>query len=471
MVFAALASIIQLGSADVVTANGSWKYGGKSWRVSEGGGKVSVVSRKSVILEFDRSYSKALIADEKVADVLPLTDRSLYVVGKEIGATTLALLDENKNVITSLEVDVTHDLKGLRDKLRRNLPAASIAVTSTNGHILLSGSVPDSSVVRKAMAIAEQYAPKNVSHAFQVRAVQQVMLEVRFIEANRRASRELGVGNQIRNRYCNADVGGQAALIGGFVNSATLVSGAQPFGAMIANLLDNGIRADLIVRALEERGLARRLAEPNLVTMSGDKASFLAGGEFPFPVASDNDTITIEFKRFGVALEFTPTVLADGLINLKIEPEVSELDSAGGIQIGGVQIPGLVVRKAQTTVELRNGQSFAIAGLLQANNFRLSRQLPWIGKVPVLGALFRSAEYRKDQTDLVIIVTPRLVRGSVPGQRRITPLDGARPSSDADYFMLSREENPKWRTTIRSDRKHNRRRPGHIISLNSEDSR
>ena len=455
--------------ASLANANGNWKEigNGKAWRMSTSGGKISVVTRKSTIIELNEPYSKALVADEKVADVLPLTDRSIYVVGKEIGSTSLALLDEQKRVIASLEIDVTHDITSLREKLRETIPQSKVQVSGANGRILLSGTVPDATTVEKAVAIAEQYAPKAVTSALQVRAVQQVMLEVRFIEANRTASRELGVGQRLRNGDFNADIGGQAALVNGFVASGALISGTQPFGALIARLLDNGLTADLIVRALEERGLARRLAEPNLVTMSGDKASFLAGGEFPFPVASEENTITIEFKRFGVALEFTPTVLSDGLINLKIEPEVSELDPAGGIRISDVQIPGLVVRKAQTTVELRDGQSFAIAGLLQHNNSRLSQQLPWIGKVPVLGTLFRSAEYRKNQTDLVIIVTPRLVRGTSPGQKLVSPLDETKPSSDLDYFLLSREENPKWRTIVRRDHRRGRVRPGHIISVQS----
>ena len=266
-------------------ANGNWKeFGnGKAWRMSTSSGKISVVTRKSTIIELNEPYSKALVADEKVADVLPLTDRSLYVVGKEVGSTSLALLDEQKRVIASLEVDVTHDIKDLRAKLRETIPQSRVRVSGANGRIVLSGTVPDTTTIEKAVAVAEQYAPKSVTNALQVRAVQQVMLEVRFIEANRTASRELGVSQRLRNGDFNADIGGQSVLANGFVASSALISGTQPFGALIARLLDNGLTADLIVRALEERGLARRLAEPNLVTMSGDKASFLAGGEFPFP--------------------------------------------------------------------------------------------------------------------------------------------------------------------------------------------
>jgi pilus assembly protein CpaC len=219
-----------------------------------------------------------------------------------------------------------------------------------------------------------------------------------------------------------------------------LVSNNVPFGAVIARLLDNGTKADVIVQALEKRGLARRLAEPNLVALSGDTASFLAGGEFPFPVAADNDKITVEFKRFGVGLAFTPTVLGDGLINIKIEPEVSELDPTTTLRIEGVEIPSLIVRRAQTTIELRDGQSFAIAGLLYNNHYKSQSQLPWIGEVPVLGTLFRSAAFQRKETDLVIIVTPRLVRPARPGQKLKTPLDGRVASNDIEFFLSGTQE-------------------------------
>ena len=439
-----------------------------NWQTTAPGGNIDVVTRKSIILELREPYARALVADDKVADVVPLTDHSLYVVGKEVGATSLALLNEAKQVIASIDVNVIHDISDLKKKLHDNIPFARIQVDQANGRIVLSGTVPYTTDVKKALAIADQYAPKSVTNALGVRSTQQVMLEVRFVEATRSASRELGLGTRVRNRYFNSDIGGQANVVGDVVQSAALLSGVQPFGSLIARLLDNGSSADAIVRALEARGLARRLAEPNLVTMSGDKASFLAGGEFPFPVDSGDDKITIDFKQFGVALEFTPTVLKDGLINLRIEPEVSELDNSAGVRLANVQIPGLVVRRAQTTVELRDGQSFAIAGLLQHTNTRLSNQLPWIGQVPVLGTLFRSAQYQKRQTDLVIIVTPRLVRGVSPDQKMATPLDGAKPSSDLDYFLLSREERPKWKTLVDRNKNSYARTSGHIISLEQD---
>jgi pilus assembly protein CpaC len=202
-----------------------------------------------------------------------------------------------------------------------------------------------------------------------------------------------------------------------------------------------------LISALETKGLIRRLAEPNLAALSGDTAQFLAGGEFPVPIAATSAngivTPTIEFKPFGVRLSFTPTVLANSVINLRIAPEVSELDFANAVTISGTTVPSLIKRDAVTTVELRDGQSFAIAGLLQANDLRLTSQIPWLGSVPVLGALFRSMNYQKHETDLVIIVTPHLVQPASPGQRLATPFDQRLPSNDVDFFVFGQSEIPK----------------------------
>ncbi len=209
---------------------------------------------------------------------------------------------------------------------------------------------------------------------------------------------------------------------------------------MVGRLLGNGVRADALLQALEERGVVRRLAEPNLTTLSGDTASFLAGGEFPIPVASNLGNVSVEFKKYGVGLAFTPTVLGDGVINLKIEPEVSQIDPTTTITVGAITIPALIVRRANTTVELRDGQSFAIAGLLQSISTADQKQLPWLADVPVLGALARSASYQKKETDLVIIVTPRIVRPARPGDVLRTPLDTTKPATDAEFFLLGQSE-------------------------------
>ncbi len=461
-------ALLATGSTENAQANGEIA------RISGAGAKVintsvseiNVVAHKSVVVETERPFSKALIADDKIADIVPLTENLLYVVGKKIGSTNLALLDTEKNMLATVEINVTPDMNDLIAKLRKNLPYNRIQVSHANGMLLLSGTVGDGRAADKAMKIANQYAPNAVTNALEVRSTQQVMLEVRFIEASRNASRELGLGTRVRSSRFNSDTGQQAGIVGEALAATILPSGAAPFGSMIARLLSGGTNVDLIVSALEERGLARRLAEPNLVTLSGVAASFLAGGEFPFPVASDDNKIVIEFKKFGVGLKFTPTVLSDGLINLQIEPEVSELDDTAGVVIADVRIPGLVVRRAQTAIELHNGQSFAIAGLLQHANTRLSLQLPWIGDVPVLGALFRSAEYKKQETDLVIIVTPRLVQAARPGERLVTPHDLTRGSTEKEFFLKGKDE---WARALPPVRLPSRAPTpdhyGHIIKL------
>jgi pilus assembly protein CpaC len=204
---------------------------------------------------------------------------------------------------------------------------------------------------------------------------------------------------------------------------------------MIAQVLGGGINADVLVQALEDKGLARRLAEPNLIALSGEKASFLAGGEIPIPIAENENRITVTYKEYGVRLNFTPVVLDNGLINLKLEPEVSQIDETTVIRTGSIAIPGFITRRASTTIEVRDGQSFAMAGLLQSINQESQEQLPWLGDVPILGALFRSAAFERKETDLAIIVTPRLVKPAKPGQRLKTPLDNTAPGKGGEIQL------------------------------------
>jgi pilus assembly protein CpaC len=386
----------------------------------------------------DQEFSEILVANPQIADVIALSKTQVYVLGKKAGITSISLVGTDRRVIGLVNVEVAHDLDGLARRLRQFVPGSSITVTSVNGKVLLTGTVPDAPSASRAMAIAEQVAPGQVTNAMTVRGSQQVLLEVRFVEATRQSSRDLGVGWEVMGTHVNALTGITGAVGGNPL--VGLASNNIPFGVAIARLLDNGTKADAIVQALEKRGLARRLAEPNLVALSGDTASFLAGGEFPFPVQADNNKITIEFKKFGIGLAFTPTVLGEGLINLKIEPEVSELDPTSSLRVNGIEVPGLMVRRTQTTIELRDGQSFAIAGLLYNNHTKAQSQLPWIGEVPVLGTLFRSASFQRKETDLVIIVTPRLVQPARPGQKLATPLDGRIPSNDPEFFLGGTQE-------------------------------
>jgi pilus assembly protein CpaC len=460
---------------------------------------VSIAIGKSEDLRTDASFLDIAVGDPDIADVNPLTDRSLSILGKKIGTTRVSVYGEGKRLAGVFDVEVSYDTSMLARELAQRFPAAKFRVSSVNGRIMLAGTAPDGIVLDQALQIAKQFGPE-VINTVQVAAPQQVMLEVRFIEAVRSAGRDLGiqwnmfsksgrflgnVGNRVANEklpVTNGQAGAfnqpwaetpetngglniikSALTISPFV-SAGVLSGTAPFGFLIGKLLGLGLEADILVNALEERGLARRLAEPNLVALSGDTANFLAGGEYPIPVPGAFGQYSIDYKQYGVSLAFTPTVLSAGQINLKIVPEVSQLDPANSVAVGpGVTVPGLTVRRANTTIELRDGQSFVLAGLLQNDSETMQEQLPWIGDVPVLGALFSSKAYRKRETDLVIIVTPRLVRPTRPGDVVRTPLDNTLPANDIDFFLNGKPELDRGPT----QRAENGVRPfsGHVLDL------
>lgn len=280
-----------------------------------------------------------------------------------------------------------------------------------------------------------------------------------MIEATRNLGRDLGVNWSI------ADGGFRFSTLPG----ASLVSGGIPFGTIIADFLAGGARVDVLIQALEEKGIARRLAEPNLIALSGQPASFHAGGEFPVPVVQEttlaDDTAdfvrSVEFKPFGVRLNFTPTVLADGVINLLIEPEVSEPDFANAVR----GIPSVSTRRARTTVELRDGQSLAMAGLMQSNHSRNVNQIPWLGDVPILGALFRSSGFQRNETELVVIVTPRLILPVPPGVALATPLDNLTASNDPELVLLGKLEVTKEHLHLIETGGNVRGPFGHILDL------
>lgn len=414
---------------------------------------VPVVLHKSETVRVDFPFGDALVGDPEVADVVPLTNQTIYILGKKVGVTRLSLMDGKKQVLGAVDIEVTYDLDILRNRLKGNHAFSKVHVSSVNGKVLLTGVAPDAVVLQQVLTLAEQLAPKDVTNGMTVASPQQVMLEVRFIEASRNLDRGVGVNWATGGKV--GGVTGNGNIIGGgitdtgngnFTNNSvfslqSLTQNLIPYGSITGRVLNGSVKADVLVSALEENGLARKLAEPNLIALSGDTASFLAGGEFPFPSSvTTAGQITVEFKKFGVGLAFTPTVLADGQINLKIEPEVSEIDPSNAVSMNGYQIPGLNVRRATTTVELRDGQSFMIAGLLQGTNLSDTQGLPWVGNVPVLGTLFRSESYKKNETDLVILVTPRLIRPMIPGDKIATPLDNRRPANDAEFFLGGKQE-------------------------------
>jgi pilus assembly protein CpaC len=375
---------------------------------------------------------------------------------------------------------VTYDVTRLQTELAR-VAGRGIKVSSVNGRIMLSGTASDAVTLDKAVTVARQFAPE-IINTVMVDSPQQVMLEVRFVEASRQAGRELGVQWNVFSRdRMTANIGSRlpanqlpiaapapgSSILGSAAETAAgVLSGVSPFGFLLGRMMSGSTTIDVLINALEQRGLVRTLAEPNLVALSGDTASFLAGGEIPVPVAQGtNNQISVEWKRFGVGLAFTPTVLNNGLINLKIEPEVSQLDPNNQVSIGaGLRpIPGFTVRRAATTIELRDGQSFMIGGLLQNESRSDMEEVPWLGSLPVLGQLFSSRSYQRKETDLAIIVTPRLVKPAPPGAAIATPLDNTLPANDADHFLMGRGEVP--RADHRALVGHGIAFTGHVLEL------
>ncbi|MGH6962944.1 MAG: type II and III secretion system protein family protein [Phenylobacterium sp.] len=396
--------------------------------------EVVVAVGKSQVLELPEAYSDLMIADPKIADVLPLTNHSVYVVGKGLGSTALTVYGPGKRLIAAANVVVSADLEGLKTRLHEILPTETdIAVRAANQSIILSGTVSSPASLQRALALAESYAPTKVVNMLGVEGTQQIMLSVRFVEMERTTAKNLKLN--VNRLPTNGDP--SIAVFTGDTNVKQGGALVDSFGAISAVFNGN---LELLMDALETKGLIKTLAEPNLVAMSGDTASFLAGGEFPIPVAQSSTgvgtvaNITIEFKQFGVSLAFTPTLLRDGLINVVVNPEVSSIDPNVSIQLATVRVPGLKVRRAHTTVELRDGESFTIAGLLKEDYQTQIRQFPFIGDFPVLGALFRSNGYQRDETELVIVVTPHLV---VPRRGQIaTPMDNFVPPSDFELFLF-----------------------------------
>lgn len=412
--------------------------------------RLKVVAGRSETFRLTVPFGEIVVGDPETADVNALSDRTLYVLGRKLGTTNITLFDEDKKLLAVIDVEVTHDLSGLREALKQGVPGASIKVRSMNGRVLLEGEVPSAPAAQKVMSIAHDFAGDDVTNSFSISALQQVNLEVRMIEVARSAGKELGVDwnlTQNGNGYAQGtgvNGWGRSGRVTegglGLNAAATALSGVLPFGTIVANILQNGTSPDLLITALEERRLARRLAEPNLTALSGQAASFHAGGEVPVQTCQGSlatQTCSVTYKDFGVKLDFTPTVLDGGLINLQINPEVSEIDPSISVDNN----PGFVTRRANTSVELRDGQSFAIAGLLQSLNAKDTRQVPWVGDVPVLGTLFRSQAFQKKESDLVIIVTPRLVRPVGTREQLKDPMnDGLVSSNEPEFFPLGKQE-------------------------------
>ena len=370
----------------------------------------------------DKSVAFRLLG--AAGEIVANTDRSVYVRGKSLGTTNILVYDANHRLLEVIDVRVAQDLESLRADFAAALPGEPIRVLPMAGGILLSGRVSTTSVANRAKAIAERYAPQGVTSDLTVEAAQQVMLEVRIIEASRSSLKDFGI---------NLDIQNAGGII--FGSGTGLIGLNAPQGTLTVSTNVGPTTIEATLRALEEKGVIRTLARPNLAAISGQEATFLAGGEFPYPVPTGRDGITIEFKPFGVNLKFTPIVQDGGLINLKVAPEVSQLDYRQSLRLSGVEVPSILVRRAATTIELKDGETFAIAGLFQQDYANTARQIPWAGDVPVLGALFRSSRWKKQETELLILVTPRLVTAAQSRALAPDPFAGSIEPSAIDLIL------------------------------------
>ena len=405
---------------------------------------LNVPMNRAVVVESDTPFTELSIANPGIADISSLSDRTIYVLGKEPGRTTLTLLGGDGRLITNVEVHVTPDIAEFKERLEQILPGENIEVRTANNGIVLSGTVSSIARLDRAMELAQRYAPDRVSNLMSVGGTQQVMLKVRFAEMQRSVSKSLSSSIALQGSTLGNNLGLQigtnstnnSGAITSTLNGAT-PSSNEANGAFLFGFNAGGVEVGILLEALEARGVVRTLAEPNLTALSGQEAKFLAGGEYPIPVSQDGGAITIEYKPFGVELNFTPRVIDNDVINLELSAAVSSLDSSNGFTSNGFTVDAFKRRETSTTVEMRDGESFAIAGLLQDDFLDLSGQVPWVGDIPILGSLFRSAEYSRRQTELVIIVTPHLVTPT-RGEVLALPTDRVQPPTERDLFLFGR---------------------------------
>ncbi|UYG06395.1 type II and III secretion system protein family protein [Halomonas sp. M4R1S46] len=432
---------------------------------------VAVELNKGQVLAFPRPVRVVSVGNPEVADIVVMGSRQLYVLGKSTGTTNVVLWDRQEGVEGALNVTVTHDLGTLKSNFHALLPGENIQVRSAQDTIVLSGEVSSAERLETAMRLASRYAgsEEGVLNLMQVGGANQVMLDVRVAEVSRSLVKRLEANFNVFNVGSSAlrvgavsggasfpdavfegaeGLGGRLPVFGGGTPVGPVVS---EFSPATASIDDTGIFAsyqrsdyllNLVLDAASREGVAKILAEPNLTTLTGQQAQFLAGGEFPIPVPQGDGQVTIDYKEFGVGLRFLPVVLDSGAINLQVDVSVSDLVPANSLRIGvGDEstsqffVPALVQRSASSTLELASGQTIAIAGMLNESLRENVSKLPGLGELPVLGALFRSQEFIKEQTELVIFVTPRLARSFDPEQARL-PTGSFVPPTDVDFYLL-----------------------------------
>lgn len=419
--------------------------------------RLTVPLNRSAVIETSVEIVRADVVSGEVADVKPISATQLLITGKSYGNTNVILWDKGDQQWV-LELSVEIDLQRFHAVLKQVDPQSDVEAYSVHGNIVLTGRVSSAKRAQRMVELATLFLPTDevgeplraVQNHLDIAGEQQVLLRCVVAEVSRTAMRELGIngfvtGDNLRDGFLVNQLGNINPINIGAAGSA-LVTNNIPFVTDIDGIpisprttLSLGfprVQMQMFIRALADNSLASILAEPNLVAISGETASFLAGGEFPIPVPQGNQQVTIQFREFGVRLSFTPTVLAHQMIRLRVAPEVSELDFQTAVQIEGFLVPGLTSRATETTVELGSGQTIAIAGLLSEQVKGIVSRVPGIGDVPILGALFRSTQYQRSLTDLVVLVTPEIIAPLDAHQAVRLPTDTVGSPNDIELFAM-----------------------------------
>lgn len=395
-------------------------------------GTLNLTSSRGETIQLPQAAASIFVADPTIADFQAPSNKAIFVFGKKSGRTSLFALNDSGQALAEFQVVVTQPIEDLRALLKAQVGEYPIRVSYTPRGAILSGMAPNAEIVDTAKSVTEQFlgAGSVIVNKIQVAGSLQVNLNVRVAEISRSAMKALGINLSAFGQGGNFSFGvlrGSGGGTGAGQGGGTVGLGFSAGNTNISAVLD----------ALATERLVSVLAEPNLTAISGESASFLAGGEFPIPVSQGNQQVTVEFRRFGVSLEFVPTVLSNNLINVRVKPEVSELSAQGAVTINGISVPALSTRRADTVVELGSGQSFAIGGLIRRNFSTNISAFPWLGDLPVLGVLFRSSSFQKEETELIIIVTPYIVRPATGPNALSAPTDRVAPPSDSGRALAN----------------------------------
>lgn len=409
---------------------------------------------RGALVRLQTPADTVFVANPDIADIQVKSPRLIYVYGKRAGETVLYAVDGNDNLLLNTRVVVTYNLQALRAAIASVAPGGGVMVSTAGDTLVLEGNVGSAAQIEDIRKLAARFAPGDsaVVNNLRVLAPNQVNLRVRVAEVSRDTLKQFGINweNVVKlgGFVFGLAQGAQVLDTSGGANNGKFIVNNNGTNSIVGSFRNSHVDLNTVIDALASENLVTVLAEPNLTAMSGETANFLAGGEFPIPVAQSNSTsssngsISVEFKKFGVSLAFTPTVIDGSRINLKVRPEVSQLSTVGSVTISGFSIPALTTRTAETTVELASGQSFAIAGLLQHTSQQDANKTPFLGDVPILGALFKSDRYQRNETELVIVVTPYLVK-PVSANAVATPVDGLTPPTDVQRIFYGTQNQQK----------------------------